>query len=247
VERVFRGWHELGKGTATGLQRAVALFEQVKAEVPDRPTGAALSAFAHWYGTLAGLSRSPDRDLATARTYADLAVSLGDPTGFSQMVRAALAMYEGGDLDAAVAEAQASLEMRPTCDVTFGVEASIERYRGNWEAATISAQRAIALSPTPKPWYETTLAGAYYAGNRFQEAADTAEPVAARGGNLEAGLLLAAAQEALGLHRRASATVEMIRTQFPDARAAELRRSHPFQDPSYVDRWLEHLAAAGMP
>jgi class 3 adenylate cyclase/tetratricopeptide (TPR) repeat protein len=247
LDRVYRGWHQLAKGDVTGLRNAIALFESIAVTDPGVASGPALAAFAHWYGALSGLSDTPEADLAMARSHSARGIELDDPTGLSQMVKAALVLHDGGDLHEALADARRALELRPTCDVTFGVEASIHRYLGDWEAAVESSRRAIAMSPTPKPWYETTLAGAYYAGRRYQEAADTAELVIDTKGNLEAWLLLAAAQQALGLERRAAASVEAVRARYPAARRTELRRAHPFREPEVLDRWMAHLARAGMP
>jgi tetratricopeptide (TPR) repeat protein len=247
VDRVYRGWHQLAKGTRAGFDNAIALFERVADTAPDLPTGSALAAFAYWYAATSGIAPDLEEALSSAGRHARAGIALDDPTGLSHMVAAALTLYDNGDLETALADARIALEHRPTCDVSYGVEASIERYRGNWEAAIAFAQRAIALSPTIKPWYETTLAGAYYSGERYQEAADTAEPVAAHTGGLEALLLLAGAQEALGLHRRAAATVREAMTRHPDARRSTLARSHPFRDEAALDRWMRHLEAAGMP
>ena len=247
VQRVYRGWHELAKGTKDGFRAAVTLFEEIDSLEPDLPTGSALASFAYWYGAVSGLSGEPSIDLDRAHHHAERGVLLGDPSGLSHMVRAALLMFAGGDLEAALAEAREAVAARPTCDVAFGVEASIERYRGNWESAVSSARRAIGMSPTIKPWYATTLAGAYYVGGKFQDTVDAAEPVFHEASNLEAALLLAAAQQALGLERRAAATVADIRARHPEARRVDLRRSHPFQDQHQLELWIEHLEAAGMP
>jgi hypothetical protein len=59
--------------------------------------------------------------------------------------------------------------------------------------------------------------------------------------------ILAAAQQALGLSRRARATAALIAERFPLMRRDELARWHPFRDPAVLDRWYEHLRVAGVP
>jgi class 3 adenylate cyclase/tetratricopeptide (TPR) repeat protein len=248
VDLVYRGWSELAKPTVDGLRAAIAAFDEVSAASPDEPTGYSLSAFARWYGVLSGVSDSPTRDLIAARDMATRIVHLDDPSGLSQMVRAALALYEAEDLEGAIADAEVAVARRPTCDLTFGIYASVERYRGNWEAAVAASHRAIELSPTPRPWFETTLAGAYFAGGRYREAADVVEALSVTGNDsLESMLLLAASQQALGQTRSAARTVATARERYPGARRASLVRIHPFRDPEVIERWQALLEEAGLP
>jgi adenylate cyclase len=248
VERIYRGWHQLAKGTASGLLNAIELFETVTATVPDTATGPALTAFACWYGAMSGLSDDPEAHLARAWKDANTGLALGDDTGLSHMVKAALMLSDGDDLDEALEEARTAQVKRPTCDVTFGIEASIERYRGNWQAAVEAARRAMSMSPTFSHWYETTLVGAYHMAGHYQQAADIAEGIVARTPNaVEALLLLAACQEALGLHRRAAGTITTFMTRCPDITRADVRRMHHFRDPAVLDRWMAQLEAAGLP
>jgi tetratricopeptide (TPR) repeat protein len=91
------------------------------------------------------------------------------------------------------------------------------------------------------------MATAYYAGGQYEDAADTAERVLeADPDNLEALLVLGAAQQVLGLTRRARATVETIERLFPRLRHDVLWKHHPYRDPTIIDRWATHLSAAGL-
>lgn len=124
----------------------------------------------------------------------------------------------------------------------------MRRYLGDWQSAVEACERAQQLSPLYDAWFDTIKASAYYVGERYHDAALTAERVVDRRlGNLEALLVLAAAQQALGLTRRAHATVGMLLDRFPDVRRDDLRRKHPFRDRAILDRWLGHLADAGVP
>jgi tetratricopeptide (TPR) repeat protein len=175
-------------------------------------------------------------------------MALDDDTGLSHMIVAALQLHVGGDLDVALAEARLGLQRRPTCDVTFVVEPSVQRYLGAWEAAVEACRRALELASMAQPWHSTVLASAYYVGERYDEAAETAERLVQVGpSNLEALLVLAAAQQALGLPRRARATADAIVDQFPHARRQDLASHYPYRDPRILRRWSTHLAAAGLP
>jgi tetratricopeptide (TPR) repeat protein len=132
--------------------------------------------------------------------------------------------------------------------VTFVVEASVQRYLGAWEAAVEACRRALELASMPQPWHGTVLASAYYVGGRYHEAAEAAEGVLhADPDNLQALLVLAAAQQGLRLPRRARATAANIMHRFPHVRCDDLAAHHPYRDPAILRRWSGHLAAAGLP
>ena len=79
-------------------------------------------------------------------------------------------------------------------------------------------------------------------GDRFDQAASVAESVLEyQPSNLEALLVLAAAQVEMGLDRRASATADRIRTAYPHLDAGEWLDGNPYQDRDAVDRWKDDL------
>ena len=136
---------------------------------------------------------------------------------------------------------------RPTCDVTFALAGSIHRYVGKWEASVDLLDRAMRLTATNKPWYPTVKACALYMGNRSEKAAAIAESVLEyQPRNLEALLVLAAAQEEQGLERRARATAQTIRERFPSVRVDDWLDNRPFQDKEFVERWKRALAKTGL-
>ena len=247
---VYQGWYHFATGTPAAWRRAVDLFGSVARARPEVTAGVALTAFALWWGGVQGLSDDPEADLEQAGAFARRGIELGDETGLSHTVVAALQLHAGGDLDTALADAEAAILRRPTCDVSFAVAGSVHRYLGAWEPAVTACRRAIELSPVPKPWFLTVLASAYYVGGQYHDAIDIAEKVvnrAAGSRDPEALLVLVAAQQALGLTRRARATVQTISERFPQLRRGDLARRYPFRDPAVLDRWHAHLAAAGVP
>jgi adenylate cyclase len=247
-ELVYRGWHQLNSGSRDGWRRAYELFAQVRRDRPGSVSGYALSAFVCWWGAVEGLSQAPADDLDAAARYAARGMELGDPTGLSQLVAAALRLHAGEDLEPTLAAAQESLALRPTCDVSYMVLGSVQRYLGDWQAAVEACHHARELSPARMPWFATVQASAYYVGERYHDAVRIAEQVTERQpANLEALLVLAASQQALGLVRRARATVATLLDHYPDVRRDELPRRHPFRDAEIIARWSAHLAAAGVP
>jgi adenylate cyclase len=116
---VYRGWYHLREGTPQDWYRAIQLFESVLEADPESVNGHSLLAFARWWGAVEGLSPDPARDLERAGVHAQKGIEYDDPTGLSQLVAAALALYAGGDLEAALVDAETSLARRPTCDVSL--------------------------------------------------------------------------------------------------------------------------------
>ncbi len=63
--------------------------------------------------------------------------------------------------------------------------------------------------------------------------------------NLEALLVLAAAQIELGMDRRAKATTEIIRGRFPSVNVEVWLEKSPYHIKEVVERWKKDLASAG--
>ena len=64
--------------------------------------------------------------------------------------------------------------------------------------------------------------------------------------NLEALLVLAAAQFEMGLDRRARATAERIRRAFPAADVGAWLDANPYRQPEVIERWRDDLATVGV-
>ncbi len=245
-EHIYRGWYQLNSGTREGWERAIEHFDKVAETHPDLPAGHALLAFAHWTGAAERFGSDPKSHLAKARAHAQKGLATGDPTGLSQMVEAAILMSEG-KAELALERAESAHITRPTCDVTYALEGSVRRYMGQWEKAVDLLGRAMQMTPVTKPWYPTVQACSLYMGGRYEDAASIAETVLAhQPKNLEALLVLAAAQTELGLDRRARATSELIRDRFPSVEVDEWLERNPYQDPALVEQWKTDLQAAGV-
>jgi predicted Zn-dependent protease len=141
-----------------------------------------------------------------------------------------------------------SLEIRrPTCDVTFAVEGSVRRYLGDWEKSVDLLDKAQRLTATNNPWYPTVQACSLFMGGRIEQAASTAEAVIEyQPSNLEALLVLVAAQVEMGMERRARATAELVRERFPSVDIDRWLTENPYQKRDMVERWKADLATAGV-
>ena len=125
--KVYEGWYKLTTGTREGWARALELFEELVASYPDNALGYGLSSFTHWMGAAQGVSSDPPASLAMAKKRAQGGVDKGDPTGLCRMVLAAVCLEEG-NAEEALEQAESALIVRPTCDVTYAMEASVRRY-----------------------------------------------------------------------------------------------------------------------
>jgi tetratricopeptide (TPR) repeat protein len=208
--------------------------------------GVVMLSFTNWIGAAQGFSEDPEQSLMDATLDAERAIEFGDETGLASMIMAAITLAQG-DAESALDRVTSAKVTRPTCDLTWAVEASVRRYLGQWEEAVELVDQAMGLSPVNKPWYPTVLASSYYVGGRYEQAAAVAEEVLEfQPQNIEALLVLAASQSELGLERRARATGNLIRERFPQANISEWLTSNPYQDDRFIERWMKDLKGAGL-
>jgi adenylate cyclase len=246
IETIYQGWYQLTSGTPEGWARAVELFGEVARSHPDEPYGHVLSAFTNWMGAAQGMVKDREAYLEMAYEQAEKAATMGDQTGLSGTVIAAILMSQG-HADEALERVESTEITRPTCDITFALEGSVRRYLGEWEKSVDLLDKAMRLSPVNKPWYPTVQACSLYLGGRLEQAASIAEAVIEfQPNNLEALLVLAASQIELGMDRRARATAELIKKRFPAVSVEEWLAENPYQDAAMVERWTKDLTAAGV-
>ena len=123
----------------------------------------------------------------------------------------------------------------------------MRRYLGQWEQAVDLLDVAMRRTGINKPWYPTVKACSLFMGGRVEQAATTAEMVLEhQPQNLEALLVLTAAQVELGSDRRARATADLVRERFPAVDVEAWLEASPYQDQASVERWRKDLTAAGL-
>lgn len=246
VEIVYRGLSELARSTPESLRRAIVHFETITEREPASALGYSLSAFVHFWAALRGVLDDPDSHFEQAKDLAQRAIDRGDTSGIAQMILAHVLVGEH-DWEGALEAASQAMAERPSCDLSCGVAASVMRYLGRWEEAVELASQAIRLSPLMSDWYRVVLANAYFVGEDYELAAETAEGVVADDErNVEALLTLAAAQAALGRARHATAAVSQARETAPGLRASQLREDLPYRDDSTKERFVDRLREAGL-
>ncbi len=245
IENVYLGWYHLRNDTREGWQRALELFGEVAQSHPDHSYGFVLSGFALWLGATNGWASDNEAAFSEALEMAHRGAESGDQTGMAQAVEAAVLMSRGS-VDEALAKLDNLEIVRPTCDVTYGLAGSVRRYLGQWEQAVELLDKAMRLTGINKPWYPTVKASSLFAGGRLDEAVSLAAAVLEhQPSNLEALLVLAAAQVELGLERRARATGELIKQRFPSVDVHDWLDKTPYQRREIVERWRDDLESAG--
>ena len=246
VEVVYRGLQYLSKGSPTDLEHAVETFEDVIELAPTEAMGYTMGALTHMLIALRTAAETATAHYARAEKLALEAIEHGDPAGLGHTVLAYVRLVRH-DWDGAMEAALQATTARPSCDLTYGVAASVLRYLGEIDEAVDYANRAIRLSPLFATWYESTLANAHLLAGQYDEAAELAETVVAEDDNqLEALLTLAAAQTALGRQRHAAAAIDHAKRSRPGLSTEMLRQELPYRDEEALRRFISQLEASGL-
>ncbi len=243
---LYQSWYLLSLESADDWAHAVELLAGVVRNHPEYLYGRILLAFANWMGAASGYVPDPEPLYEKAFQQAAEVIEMEDPTGMGHVIQGAIHIDRGMP-DEALASIETAMVTRPTCDLTHALEGSIRRYLGDWRRSVELLDRAIKLSAVTPPWYATVQASALFQGRHLDLAGETAEEVVEhQPDSLEALLILAAVQAEMGLDRRARATAERARAQFPTVDFDRWLEHHPYTDRALVERWRESLTTAGL-
>lgn len=245
VELVYRGLQDLVDPTPGSLTEASESFRAVRERAPEDAMGYDLGALVHLLIAMRSRGDEASRHYTEAEDLARGAIERNDPSGLGNTVLAHLLLVDK-DWDGALRTALQATQDRPSCDLTYGIAASVLRYLGEFDTAMEYASRAIRLSPLFATWYEAILANAHLLAGNYAEAADLAESVVAEDDSeLEALLTLAAARAALGQNRHAAAAIEQARRMRPGLSVETLRHELPYRDEA-LDRFMTQLETSGL-
>lgn len=246
IECFYRGLSHLSNGTSAALRSAMSDFGEVIERSPDSPIGYMASALAHLWTALFIPEEDMDTHYDEAERFANLAIERDDESGIGHTVLAHI-LINRRDWEGAREQASMALAQRPSCDLSYGVAASVMRYLGDHDSAVAYANRAIVLSPLFANWYETVKANAQFMAGNYDDAVELAEGVvAADDGQLEALLTLAASEQALGRERHAVAAVDHARENRPGLNTDTLRDDLPYRDQEALGRFIGELKASGL-
>lgn len=247
LDSIYRGEELLwNASTKLEVREAQRLFEVAMRLEPTVSVGYAQAALAYWTEAISGWSDVPARSLQRAMELAREAVRLDDVTGYPHLVMAHVYLNRR-EHDEAMAEADAAILTRPSCPASYALKASALTYLARPAEAIDFAQYALRLTPVHPPMYPAILASAYLGCGRHEEAIDAAKAAIdldERG--VDAHLMLAAANVALGHTEEARRAAGKVLKLKPDFRLAEYALSQPFKQQKHLDRLLDQLRSAGL-
>jgi tetratricopeptide (TPR) repeat protein len=213
---------------------------------PESCFGYAMAAWAHWWAVGQGFSEDTALSLQRAAELSRKAMDLEDFTGLPHLIMAQIHLFNR-EHDKALAEAEKAVIARPSCDLSFVTKANILTYLGRPSEAIELAKFAIRLAPVYPPFFQTTLAAAFYGSRRYDEAIAAAqETVKSDQNNLDAWLILAGANAALDRKAEAFEAAAAVRRVKPDFTLKNYAETQPYKTPETLEQVITMLQKAGM-
>lgn len=246
IESYYRGWGALFSSDPEDIRLAQQMFEETIHLEPDSSIGYALGALAY----LQHASQSVDKDtpylLGRATELAEQALKLEDVTGLADLVLAHVYLRNKKH-EKALAAAERSVLARPSCDAAFAAKAEVLNYLGKPVEAIGLAKFAMRIAPVYPSYYPAVLSAAYYGCNRFKEALDAAEiSFEADPNNLDALLLIVAANAALGRPEQAQEAAHRVRILKPEFTIENFATNHPYKDRNHLEKMVSQLKQSGL-
>jgi adenylate cyclase len=246
IESFYRGWGALFSSAAEDIRLAQEMFEETIHLEPKSSIGYALAALAYLQQTSQHADTQSVHLLNRARELAEQALALEDVTGLADLVLAHVYLRENKH-EKALAAAERTVLARPSCDAAFAVKAEVLNYLGKSTEAIGLAKFAMRLAPVYPSYYPAVLSAAYYGSSRFQEALDAAEvSFEADPNNLDALLLMVAANSSLGRYDQAQKAVNNLRNIRPEFTTDTFATNHPYKDLKSLEKMVSLLKQAGL-
>ncbi len=147
----------------------------------------------------------------------------------------------------ALAAAEKAVITRPSCDISFVAKANILIYLGRATEAIDLAKFAIRLAPVYPPFFQATLAAAYYGSGRYDDAIAAAqETMQSDQNNLDALLILAGANAVLDRKAEAFKAASEVRRIKPDFTLQKYAATQPYKAPEVLEQVIAMLKKAGL-
>jgi adenylate cyclase len=246
LELYYRGWNTLFGFSKEEITTAQQMFEETIRLEPESSLGYALAAWSHWWAVYRDQSDDVALSLERATELAREALELEDVTGLPHLMMAQIHLFKG-EHEKALAESEQAVLARPSCDASYALKAHVLNYLGRPAEAIELARFAIRLTPVYPTFYPAVLAAAYYGSGQYEEAVAAAEEVLASDrDNLDALLVLAGVQAALGRTDAARRTAHRVQRVKPDFTLDKFAAGQPYKDPQNLEQVLAMLRKAGL-
>jgi TolB-like protein/tetratricopeptide (TPR) repeat protein len=246
LESYYHGWEAIFGSSKDDIIEAQQRFEDTMQLEPESPFGYAMAAWAHWWAVSQGFSEDTALSLQRAAELSRKAMDLEDFTGLPHLIMAQIYLFKH-EHDKALEAVEAAVLARPSCDLSFVTKASILTYLGRPTEAIKLAKFAIRLAPVYPPFFQTTLAAAYYGSGRNEEAIAAAEDtLKSDRENLDAFLILAGANAVLDRKEGALKAASAIKKIKPDFTLVKYAETQRYKDPQTLKQVITMLQKAGL-
>jgi adenylate cyclase len=226
----------------------------LRAAMDDDPRFAMPVAWSVWWHIIwvgQGWSTDPEGDFATARALAERAITLDPTNALGLAMMAHLSAFLQHDYDAALMFFARALEAGSSNAIVVAMYALTLAYVGRGEEAVENARQAVRLSPLDHRMFlfHNILAWANFAAGCYAEAAKWARASASASPRFTANCrILIGSLVASGADQEARMEVTRLLTLDPDFTLSRYKRTlQPYHDPGIRAKFLECLAAAGVP
>jgi len=246
LRHYYDGWSHLISGRREDLLLAQRDFEAAAELEPDSPLPPAMASWTYWWQGFRVLTHDPTSAFERAEHFARQAQALEDPNGFGSLVMAHVHLLRS-EHDKALEAAQHALDLRPSCDVSAAAVANVLNYSGRSEEAIQFAEQAIRLTPIAPTIYPAVLASSYYGAGRYEDAVAAAHAIVENNSDaLDAWLILAAAESAIGNSPAAQAAVEEVLQLRPDLTLDKFLATQPYAGNARLEELADRLRSAGL-
>lgn len=246
LHHYYNGWSHLVAGTREDLILAQREFETAAELEPESPLPLAMASWTYWWQGFRVLTADSKHAFERAEHFAKRAQSLKDPNGFSSMVMAHVHLLHR-EHNQALEAAEYALHLRPSCDVSAAAVANVLNYVDRSEEAIQYAERAIRLTPIAPTIYPAILASSYYGAGRHEEAIAVAHAIIELNEDaLDAWLVLAAAESAMGNSSAARAAMDQVLRVKPGVTLDAYLETQPYVGKERLEELAGRLRWAGL-
>ncbi len=246
LHHYYNGWSHLIAGTRDDLILAQCDFETAAELEPDSPLPPAMASWTYWWQGFRALTADPQKAFERAEHFARRAQTLKDPNGFASLVMAHVHLLRR-EHPQALEAASYALNLRPSCDVSAAAVANVLNYVDRSDEAIQYAERAIRLTPIAPTIYPAILASSYYGAGRHEDAIAAAHAIIEVNKDaLDAWLVLAAAESAMGNRSAARAAMDEVLRLKPDLSLNAYLETQPYAGMERLEELADRLRWAGL-